>query len=101
MALVAVILERLDRQRTEEFLGHREARQQALEIAGVAEGCVQAACQFAFGGARGADQQRVLAGQRGEQAQAHALAAFDEAVFENIEQGPQAGRKGEVHEARL
>jgi hypothetical protein len=79
------------------FLGHREARQQALEIAGVAEHGMQAPRQFALGGARRADQQGVFAGQGGEQAQADALAAFDQPGFERVEQGPQAGREIGIH----
>ena len=66
-ALVAVVLERLQRQRPEQFFGRRKARQQALEVARVDEGPVQAPRQFALGAARRPDQQHVLAGQCGQQ----------------------------------
>jgi hypothetical protein len=62
---------------------------------------VQAARQFALGGARRADQQAVFAGQRRQQAQAHALAALDQAAFEGVEEALQARRKIGIHEPRL
>jgi hypothetical protein len=101
VSLVAVVFEGLDRQRAEQFLGHREARQQPLEVAPRAEHRVQAPRQFALGRTRRADEQAVFAGQRGQQAEPHALAAFDEARFEDVEQGGQAGRESGIHEARL
>ena len=79
---VAVVLQRLQRQRAEQLLGRREARQQPLEIARAVEGTVQAPRQFALGGARRADQQHVFAGQRRQQQQAHRGAAFEQAVLE-------------------
>jgi hypothetical protein len=52
---------------------------------------VQAPRQFALGRARRADEQAVFAGQRGQQAKPHALAAFDQPGFEGVDDGPQAG----------
>ena len=77
MALVAVFLERADRQRPEELLRHGEAGQQALEIARVAKGEVDAARERALGGAGRPDEQGVLTRQRGEQTRAQHLPALD------------------------
>jgi hypothetical protein len=62
-AFVAVVLQRLQRQRAEQFLGCRKARQQALEVARAFKAAVQAARQLALGGAGRADQQHMLARQ--------------------------------------
>lgn len=88
MALVAVFLERADRQRAEELLRHGEAGEQALEIARIAKGQVDAARERALGRAGRPDQQRVFARERGEQARAQHLPAFDQA---RLEYGEQAG----------
>src|SRR5487761_667359 len=71
--LIAILFERLDRQRTKQLLGHREAGQQALEVAAIAKDRVQAPRQLALRRAGWADQQRVLARQSAQQTQPHAL----------------------------
>ena len=91
VALVAIFLERADRQRAEQFFGHREAGEQALEVARVAKRQVDATRQRALGRAGRADQQRVLTRERAEQAQAQDLAALDQAGFEHFKQAGQAG----------
>jgi hypothetical protein len=97
MTLVAVFFQRADGQRAEQLFGHRKAGEQTLEVAGIAEGAAQAARQFALGGAGRPDQQRVLAGQRGQQAQAHDRAALDQTAFERVDQGMQAGGQCGIH----
>ena len=98
-ALVAVVLQRLQRQRAEQLLGRGEAREQPLEVARAAEGAVQPPRQFALGGARRADQQHVFAGQRGQQGQPHRGVAFEQAFFELGDQRtqPRAVGQGVVH----
>ncbi len=89
-AFVAVLLQGGDGQRAEQLLGHREAGQQALEVARPGERQVQAPRQFALGGAGRTDQQRVLAGQRRQERQPHDATALDEARLQMVEQGRQA-----------
>ncbi len=83
--LIAILFQRFDRQRTEQLLGHREAGQQALEVAAVAKHRVQAPRQLALRRAGGADQQRVLARQSAQQTQPDALAAFHQAAFQRVD----------------
>ena len=89
-ALVAVLLQRGDGQRAEQLLGHREAREQPLEIARPGEGQVKPPRQLALGGAGRADQQGVLAGQRRQKRQPDHAATLDQAGLEVVEQQRQA-----------
>ena len=90
-ALVAVVLKGFERQRTEQLLGGRKARQQAFEIARAVEDPVQPARQLALGGAGRADQQHMLAGQRGQQQQPGGGLAFEQAMFERAQMLPHSG----------
>jgi hypothetical protein len=89
VAFVTVLLERTDRERPEQLFRHREARQQAFEVARIAKCVVQAPRQFALGRAGRTDQQRMLAGKRSEQRKAHLAATLDEAGFQLIQQSRQ------------
>ncbi len=89
LALVAVLFERDDRQRPEQFLGHREARQQTLEVARIAQRMPQPAREFALGGAGRPEQQQVLAGERRQQRQPDLGVALDQMGRQGIEQPAQ------------
>jgi hypothetical protein len=100
-AFVAVGFQRLQRQGAEQFLGRGETRQQALEVRRAVEGPVQPARQFALRGAGRADQQHVLAGQRGQQRQPHRGLAFEQAAFELRDPRAQVVWGGQRHRRNL
>ena len=98
--LVAVVFERFQRQRAEQFFGRRKARQQPFEVPRPVERTVQPPRQFALGRAGRPDQQHMLAGQRTQQRQSNRSAAFEQTQLQRFNQRLQArtGRQGRVHE---
>ncbi len=91
MPLVPILLQGLDRQRTEELLGHREAGQQAFEVPGVAKGEMKPPRELALRGPRRPDHEAMLASERRQQSEANRLLALDEPPLEGVEQTPQPG----------
>src|SRR6185369_2032887 len=79
----AALAELRDVDRTEDLVRLGEARQQVLEVLRVDE-LREHANERALRGARRADQQEMLAGQRRDEHQAHRLALAEEVVLERL-----------------
>ena len=76
-AFIAVLLERLERDWAEDFLRHAELSEEAFEVLGFGEAVLEAAGEQALAGAGRAEEERVLAGERGEEEHARLLFAGD------------------------
>ena len=78
-----ILLQALEGNRAEDLLRHAELRQQALEVADlVGEAVLQPAGEEALGRSGRAEEERVLAGDSGEQEHAGVIATTDEAALE-------------------
>lgn len=89
LPVVAICLECPNRQRTEQFFRHSEARQQALEEGCIGEGVAQSSGDLALGGAGRSEQHEMLASEGGEKREAHRNVALDKPRQKAVAQSPQ------------
>ena len=92
LTLVDVALQPGEAERAEELLGHGEAREQALEV--VPGGQLRkTAAQLGLGRAGWAQQQQMLAAQRGQQHQPHFRVALNQPILHRVHGGADAIRQ--------
>lgn len=86
LSLVLVFFKRLDRERAEEFFGHRGAGEQAFKVGLAREREPETPGQFALGRARRSDEQNVLPRERGEKGKADRDVPLDQSFRQGIAQ---------------
>ncbi len=88
--VLAILLERLDREGAEHLLRRAEAGHQVFEVAGIVKGELEAPRDQALGDARGAQQEDALATQGRQQAEPQGVLALIEPLPEGGQQPWQA-----------